>query len=114
MIRDDRGSATVFAVAVLAVLFSLVVLGVRVGEAVVLRHRVTAAADLAALAAAGALASGGGGEEACRRARWVAERTGAALDSCAVSGREVTVALSAPLAGVGTTNANARAGPAEA
>jgi secretion/DNA translocation related TadE-like protein len=114
VIRDERGSATVSAVAVLAVLFALVLLGVRIGEAVVLRHRVTAAADLAALAAAGTLAGGGGGEEACRRAQWVAARAGAALDSCAVNGPEVTVALSAPLTGIGTTNANARAGPAEA
>ncbi|MDU0295248.1 pilus assembly protein TadG-related protein, partial [Saccharothrix longispora] len=48
----ERGAASVFAVAVVGVWGALVVVGVLVGDGVVARHRVEAAADLGALAAA--------------------------------------------------------------
>ncbi|MFI9008951.1 Rv3654c family TadE-like protein [Actinosynnema sp. NPDC053489] len=112
---DDRGAASVVAVVVGALWFGLVAVGVHVGEAVVVRHRVGAAADLGALAAAGELAGGDAG--ACARAGWVVERMGGRLDACLVRGWEVEVRVSAdvPVFGsvFGSTTARARAGPAE-
>ncbi len=108
---DDRGSASVVAVAVAAVWFGLVVVGVHVGEALVTRHRLSAAADLGALAAAGQLA--GGVTLACERARWVVERMGGRLAACLVEGWEVSVQVSGEATVFGTAGARARAGPAE-
>ncbi|HEV7906563.1 MAG TPA: Rv3654c family TadE-like protein [Pseudonocardiaceae bacterium] len=108
---SDRGSATVCGIGMLAVLFLLIAFGVHLGGAVLLRHRVAAAADLAALAAATTLPDGE--VEACTRARWVADRMGATVDSCTADGWNVTVEVSGALDVVGTTNARARAGPAE-
>lgn len=62
-LRGEAGAATVFAALALAGLLGLTVLVGQVGAAVVARHRVQAAADLAALAAAGALVYGA--VEAC-------------------------------------------------
>ncbi|MBB5892334.1 Rv3654c family TadE-like protein [Kutzneria kofuensis] len=113
--RDDRGVATVLGAGVIAALMLLVVLGIQVGGAVLTRHRVAAAADLAALAAAGQLAAGTDG--ACERARWVAERMSATTTACRVAGWEAYVEVSARPPGwavlSGTANAHARAGPAE-
>jgi secretion/DNA translocation related TadE-like protein len=82
------------------------------------RATAQAAADLAALAAAGHLAaavgSGGtGGGTACVLAAGVAQRNGARLTSCSAGpDGVVTVRASRPAAGVGTAQATARAGPA--
>lgn len=108
---DDRGSASVVAVAVGAVWFGLVVVGVQVGEVVVGRHRLGAAADLGALAAAGQLT--GGVAQACARARWVVERMDGRLVSCQVEGWEVSVQVSGEDTVFGAISARARAGPAE-
>ncbi|MFD0199753.1 MULTISPECIES: Rv3654c family TadE-like protein [Saccharothrix] len=108
---DDRGSASVVAVAVGAVWFGLVAVGVHVGEAVVSRHRVAAAADLGALAAAGQLA--GGVAHACARAEWVVARMGGRLTACQVDGWEVSVRVSGEATVFGAPSARARAGPAE-
>ncbi|QQQ76744.1 pilus assembly protein TadE [Saccharothrix sp. 6-C] len=108
----DRGSASVVAVAVAAVWFGLVAVGVHVGEVVVARHRVGAAADLGALAAAGQLV--GGVAHACDRAEWVVERMGGRLASCHVEGWEVSVHVIGEAVTVfGAPSARARAGPAE-
>ena len=53
--RDETGSATVVAAALVAALVAVALGGVLVGGAAVARHRAQAAADLAALAAAGRL-----------------------------------------------------------
>ncbi|GAB3000372.1 Rv3654c family TadE-like protein [Saccharothrix stipae] len=108
---DDRGAASVVAVAVAAVWFALVVVGVHVGEAVVTRHRVSAAADLGALAAAGQLASGVA--HACARAEWVVDQMGGRLVACLVEGWEVTVRVSGGTTAFGSVSVRARAGPAE-
>ncbi|ONI81871.1 hypothetical protein ALI22I_37380 [Saccharothrix sp. ALI-22-I] len=108
---DDRGAASVVAVAVAGVWFALVVVGVQVGEAVVTRHRLSAAADLAALAAAGQLVSGT--VHACGRAEWVVERMGGRLASCDVDGWEVSVRVSGSTWAFGALSAHSRAGPAE-
>ncbi|MFD7652715.1 Rv3654c family TadE-like protein [Actinosynnema sp. NPDC059797] len=122
-VGDDRGTASVLAVAVAGVWFGLVLVGVHVGAAVVDRHRVAAAADLAALAAAGHLVSGV--RAACGRAELVVGRMGGRLAGCEVDGWEVSVLVvgepsvgggarlfgGAPL--FGAPSARARAGPAE-
>ncbi|WP_158848134.1 Rv3654c family TadE-like protein [Saccharothrix deserti] len=108
---DDRGAASVVAVAVAGVWFALVVVGVQVGEAVVTRHRLSAAADLGALAAAGRLVSGAA--HACERAKWVVERMDARLAACDVHGWEVIVRVSGPASVFGAPSARARAGPTE-
>lgn len=106
---DDRGSASVVAVAVVGVWFALVVVGVQAGEAVVGRHRVGAAADLGALAAAGQVVSGAA--HACGRAGWVVQRMGGRLVACRVDGWEVEVRVTGPASLFGAPSARARAGP---
>ena len=68
--RSERGSATVIAAAMVAVLLSVTGGSAYLGSAVVARHRAQAAADLAALAAAAGLAAGP--ETACVHAEAVA------------------------------------------
>lgn len=106
----ERGSAAVSGVVAMLLLIIVTITGAQVGAAVVARHRVTGAADLAALAAAARLTDGDG--SACEQARRVAEANRSTLDSCAVSGWEVVVQLSA-ITPFGPVNARARAGPAE-
>jgi secretion/DNA translocation related TadE-like protein len=103
-------------VAMVAVLVSIPVGGVAVGSAVVGRHRAQAAADLAALAAAGRLAHGA--DVACAQATAVARAMDAAVSSCVVDDLDVVVAV---LVGVGLgrfdmgpARAQARAGPGDA
>jgi secretion/DNA translocation related TadE-like protein len=87
-----------------------------VGAAVAARHRVEAAADLAALAAA-ALAVRGP-ETACTRAAGVAAGSGGRLVRCRLQGWEAYVEVEAGvgLSGLGdvTVRGRARAGPAAA
>ncbi|WP_306744390.1 Rv3654c family TadE-like protein [Saccharothrix yanglingensis] len=107
----ERGAASVFAVAVVGVWGALVVVGVLVGEGVVARHRVEAAADLGALAAASWVVEGV--DVACSRAGRVVGRMGARLDGCVVDGWEVEVVVSGGGSLFGAPGARARAGPAE-
>lgn len=103
------------AVAMMAVLLAIAVACVYLGSAVVARHRAQAAADLAALAAAGGLVHGA--KTACAHAAAVAEAMGSSVADCTVSGLDVVVAVevSAVLGrfGVGTARAVARAGPVD-
>jgi secretion/DNA translocation related TadE-like protein len=110
---DDRGSATVFAAfASLAVLLVLMT-GVDLGGAALARHRAEAAADLAALAAAGRSIDGAGA--ACDLARGLTERMQATLDHCALDDWDamvqVRVRRSWSLLAAGDAVARARAGP---
>ncbi|MCW0214341.1 MAG: flp pilus-assembly TadE/G-like family protein [Pseudonocardia sp.] len=114
--RDDRGSATVFAAfASLAILLVLAA-GVDVGGAVLARHRAEAAADLAALGAAGR--SIDGTDTACALARDLAERARAVLDRCELDGWEAVVQVrvhrSWTLLAPGEAVGRARAGPVPA
>lgn len=111
--RCERGSATLFAVAMVGL---LVLVGAALGVvgAMVHAHRVAqSAADLAALAAAGSAARG---EDPCAAAATVAEANGAQLDQCAVDGfdvrLQVTVAGPHWLGQRHDLSAQARAGPA--
>ena len=110
--RDERGSATLFAVAVIGV---LVLVGAALGVvgAMIHAHRVAqSAADLAALAGAEAR---GRGRDPCAAAASIARSNGASLDSCAVDGFDVRlqVTVTGPhwLGQRHDLSAQARAGP---
>ncbi|HEX7307827.1 Rv3654c family TadE-like protein [Lentzea sp.] len=106
----ERGSAAVSGVVAMLLLIIVTVAGAEGGAVLVVRHRVTGAADLAALAAAARLT--GGDRSACEQAKLVAEANRATLVRCTVSGWEVVVEVSAPTP-FGPVNARARAGPTE-
>ncbi len=112
--RGERGSATVWVLALSGVLAVVGVAVVLLGAAAVARHRATTAADLAALAAA--VRAVGGDPAACDAAAQVAAANGAALSGCSVGPDavvEVTVGVSVDLGPIGrpTARARARAGP---
>ena len=109
--RDERGAAVVIAIGLIGVLAFVAAVGVGT-EAIVLGHRrAQVAADLAALAGAGALQRG---VDACAAADRIAERHEAVLTRCVVDGRsvEVSTSIALPLAlGGADLTARARAGP---
>ncbi|MGY1914795.1 Rv3654c family TadE-like protein [Blastococcus sp. SYSU DS0973] len=112
--RNERGSATVWVLALSAVLALLATAAVLVGVAAVARHRAAGAADLAALAAAGRAVLGN--PAACPAAAEVAATNGAELTGCRVGEHgvvEVAVAVPVRLGrlGVHTAHGRARAGP---
>ena len=111
----ERGSATVVGIGAVLALLAVFALALQLGSAMITRHRVEAAADLAALAAAAHAVSGT--PQACGRARRVAENMAVRLTACEVRGWEVSVrAEAAPpgfLARFGMARATARAGPAD-
>lgn len=84
----EHGAATVLVVAMTGVLLSVGV-AVSAGAGLVVAHRqAQAAADLAALAAAGAPRRG---DDPCRAAREIAQRNGARLAACQQQGADVVV-----------------------
>src|SRR5687767_10967307 len=93
----DRGSGTIYALAVIAVVATIAFGAASVGGAVVTRHRAMAAADLAALAAADALARAE--PDPCAAASRIAARHDVELVGCATSGAIVDVVVEAPLRG---------------
>jgi secretion/DNA translocation related TadE-like protein len=110
--RRERGSATVQAVVLVAVL-TCVALGVMViAQALIARRATAAAADLAALAGASAVQRG---HDACAAAGQVARANHALLSECSVQGEEVLVTASRPLHSLTgwetTVTGTARAGP---
>jgi secretion/DNA translocation related TadE-like protein len=108
---DERGAGSVLGLAMMGVLVS-VTLAVGCGVAVVAAHRAAqAAADLSALAAAGALQDG---DDPCASAADIAGENRADLRSCRVEGWTVSVVVvSDALLPVGRIElpARARAGP---
>lgn len=114
-LSGERGSATVWVVALAGLLAALGTAGVLVGAAVVARHRATAAADLAALA--GAARAVVADPAACSVATRIAAVNGAELEECAVGPDavvDVRVRVPVRLGPLGTSHAHARAraGPA--
>ncbi|HKN99850.1 MAG TPA: Rv3654c family TadE-like protein [Pseudonocardiaceae bacterium] len=113
--RRDTGTATLWAVGGIAVLCLLAAAVVTYGAVVQTRHRVTAAADLAALAGAGYAPYGE--PAACGRARWVAAGMRVRVTTCRLDKWDVLVEVSAPLPGelsrFGTVSEHSRAGPAD-
>lgn len=113
--RGERGGATVLVVAMAGVLMFVTVGLAAAGGLVTAQRRAQAAADLAALAAASALADVSGPTDACAAAERVAGRNAAVLDACAPDGRAIRVTVSVagpdvPWREVRVT-AEARAGP---
>lgn len=98
-----------------AVLLAITVACVYLGSAVIARHRAQAAADLAALAAAGRLTDGAGA--ACAHAVAVAEAMRTTVGDCSVIELDVVVVVDVTVALgrllPGTARAVARAGPAD-
>jgi len=95
------------------VLVSVSAAGLAIGTAVIARHRAQAAADLAALAAAGRLPGGPG--QACREALSVATAMRTELHSCEVDRLDVVVRVWVQRGRIGgPAGAVARAGPATA
>ena len=112
--EGERGSATVYLVALAAVLAVVAAAAVLVGAAVVGRHRAGAAADLAALAGAGRAVLAD--PAACDAAARVAAANGAVVERCAVgAGAVVEVQVGVPVRlgplGVLPAHGRARAGP---
>jgi secretion/DNA translocation related TadE-like protein len=110
----ERGSATVWMLALSGVLAVVGIAAVLVGAAAVARHRAGSAADLAALAAAGQAVTGG--PAACTTAADIAAANGAELTACTVDEAavvEVAVRVPVRLGGLGVrwATARARAGP---
>ncbi|MCO6007122.1 flp pilus-assembly TadE/G-like family protein [Actinoallomurus purpureus] len=112
----DRGSGTVWVVALIGAVWTVAVMAMGVGAARVARHRAHAAADLAALAAAAHVAEGSG--RACRLAARVARDSDARVRRCAFHGRIADVIVTSragalPRFGTLTATARARAGPVD-
>ena len=111
--EGDRGAATVWAAGAVAVLMSMAVFGLHLGTAMVARHHVESAADLAALAGAGMTVAGEG--YACTQVRRVTDRMRVQLSSCRTHGWDVLVEVVTRPAGwlgdLGTATGRARAGP---
>lgn len=109
----DEGGITVTAAFALTAMLIVVIAVVHVGSAVSARHRAQSAADLSALAAAGALNEGV--VDACAIAREVVSRMDGTVAGCDVDSWDVvvTVSISVPLGrfGVRDALASARAGP---
>lgn len=78
----DRGSGTVLAVSLIAVLATLLVAGLLVAAVAVAGQRARTAADLAALAGAGAALDGAAEARVCEVARQVVVRNGAEAVQC--------------------------------
>lgn len=113
-VRDERGAATLLVTACLGLLM-LVGCALAVVAAMVTAHRsAQAAADLAALAGAGAIQEGG---DACAAAGSVAVANDARLIGCTVAGDDVTVEVKVRgprwLGQPHDLSAQARAGPAD-
>lgn len=117
-VRDQRGSGTVLALLVLALVLLATAISAGLGAMVLAHRRAQTAADLAALAGAAVTGPGGAefGGRACPRAESIARANGADLIGCeersGVVG--VTVAVGLPLRLPGTGDhvlARARAGP---
>lgn len=110
----EAGFATIVVLGLAGILLAFGALLASLGAVAVARHRAAAAADLAALAAAGDLLEGIG--RACSAASTVARGQGTTLLSCASDGRTVTVVAevrpSGPLGRLGVARSTARAGPA--
>jgi secretion/DNA translocation related TadE-like protein len=110
---DESGSATVVMLGVIASVLMLTISGLLLASAVLASHRARAAADLAALAAAGVLMRGEPALAACESAAQVAALNHGRVQQCIASGMQVQliVAVPAGVKGVGVATARSRAGP---
>jgi secretion/DNA translocation related TadE-like protein len=100
----DRGSASIWLLAVGFVVVAVGIGAALVGVALTDRHRARVAADLGALA--GARWAVDGADTACERAGGIVAANGARLVACRLDGLDIEVT-----AQVGPARASARAGP---
>ena len=91
----ERGSGSLLAVIWIAVLVAVAGFAMALGGSVVVRARAGAAADLAALAGAGAALEGEAAS--CRRAGVTAAANGAALTACRLDATHAWVEVSVPV-----------------
>jgi secretion/DNA translocation related TadE-like protein len=109
----ERGSATVHAAVLIALLATVTLVAVSVAGLFVGQRRAAAAADLAALAGAAAVQHGGNG---CSAAGRIAAQNHTRLSGCAADGDVVSVRVTARVRSWFATDvavhARARAGPA--
>jgi secretion/DNA translocation related TadE-like protein len=109
----EAGTASVWVAGAIATLLVIAGLLFALGSVVVVRHRATDAADLAALAAAGH--ADWGADVACENARSVVERMAVRLVSCRLERWDALVEVEAVVpGGLGPASARARAGPVPA
>ncbi|MDP4500656.1 Rv3654c family TadE-like protein [Nonomuraea turcica] len=111
----ERGSATIWGVALMGLLMAVATAFATVGAARVARHRVNNAADMSALAAARLALFDP--EGACARAAALAAENGVELTRCEINDEVADVwtslPISLPIVGTRTVSGRARAGPAE-
>jgi secretion/DNA translocation related TadE-like protein len=109
----DRGSASIWLLAVGLVLVAMGVAGAAIGAATVARHRAQAAADLGALA--GAARALDGPAAACGRATEIAGANGGRVVDCLLDGFDLILTVEVSVTPVPpvtrTASASARAGP---
>ncbi|MFG1705470.1 Rv3654c family TadE-like protein [Nonomuraea sp. M3C6] len=112
----QRGSATLWGVALMGLLMALATTFATVGSVRVARHRVNNAADLSALAAARLAVVDP--EGACDRAAALATQNGVQLTQCTITNEIADVwtslPISLPISGTRTLTGRSRAGPADA
>ncbi|MFD6896789.1 Rv3654c family TadE-like protein [Rhodococcus sp. NPDC060086] len=112
-LREEGGSASILGCCIMAALIAITATVLHVGSVVVVRHRLQAAADLAALAVASSLDRGA--TEACAVAETVTVRMDVGVRSCRIHGWDAVVETYAPVSplfGDRDASAIARAGPA--
>jgi secretion/DNA translocation related TadE-like protein len=109
VLRDDNGSASVLAVAIIAALLLMTALLMTLATAFSARHQLQGATEAAALAAAD-VAAGFVGGYPCPAAAQVAAGNGVDLIDCEVSGPVVSLHAHRSVLGIDVTVA-ARAGP---
>ena len=114
---DERGSGTVYALGVIAVLLAAAVGIAGLIQAQSATGRARAAADLAAISGATVLSSVIAPGDPCAMAQRVAAANGASVSTCSVAGEDVTVSVIVPTTILGRprqATAQARAGPVDA
>ena len=90
MTSDDRGAATLLALALVNLLLLLGMVGAVVGSLAITRARAATVADVAALAAAQSWG------DPCADARAVADANGMSTISCRIEGTDAVVEIAAP------------------
>jgi secretion/DNA translocation related TadE-like protein len=113
--ESDRGSVSIWTLAVGLLVAFMGFTSVAVGQAVVATHRAQSAADLGAIA--GAEFAAFGRDMACARAAQIVTANGATITSCVMDGLDIIVTArvdvsAGPVHGV--TSASADAGPERA
>ncbi|MFG6199536.1 Rv3654c family TadE-like protein [Nonomuraea sp. JJY05] len=111
---EEKGSATLWGVALMGLLMAVATAFATLGAARVARHRVNSAADMSALAAAKLAIINP--EAACARAASLASQNGVKLTQCEITDEVADVwtslSISLPILGPRTLTARSRAGPA--